>query len=100
MSPLSRIWEQPTLADQYGIQPSVDSQCGRPRKPMEYPISLFMDMTWNRVNTMRQHSRPYHRVLYRTVWRRSYAEEAARILNLYSKYNGRCTAEMLDATTL
>ena len=68
-------------------------------KPMEYPISQFMDMAWNphkySVNNITRHTRDW----CAQQFGESQADEAARILNLICKYNGRCTPEMLDKST-
>lgn len=68
-------------------------------KPMEYPISQFMDMAWNPrkydVNSITRHTRDW----CAQQFGESQADEAARILNLVCKYNGRCTPEMLDKNT-
>lgn len=66
---------------------------------MEYPITLFMDIAW------RPEKYSAHNLLEHTLefccqqFGEAQAPEAARILNLYSKYNGRVTAEMLDRRT-
>ena len=53
-------------------------------------------MAWNpndySVDNFMQH--PY--CFCEQIFGKGQAEEAARILNLYTKYNGRVTAEMLD----
>lgn len=56
-------------------------------------------MAWNpndySVDNFMQH--PY--CFCEQIFGKGQAEEAARILNLYTKYNGRVTAEMLDCDT-
>ena len=65
---------------------------------MEYPIQLFMDMAWNpskyNVENLLDHTRDF----CAESFGEDHAEEAASILNLVCKYNGRITSEMLDAT--
>ena len=40
------MWEQLTLAADYGIESLWILNVGD-LKPMEYPITLFLDMAWN-----------------------------------------------------
>ena len=96
-TPTQNMWEQLTLAAQYGIDRLWILNVGD-LKPMEYPITLFMDMAWNPKQydaaTLTKHTEAFCRQQFGCCQ----AEEAARILNLCCKYNGRSTAEMLDAT--
>lgn len=66
---------------------------------MEYPISQFMDIAWNphkyAVNQITNHTRDW----CAQQFGEEQADEAARLLNLICKYNGRCTPEMLDKNT-
>ena len=98
VTPTQNMWEQLTLAADYGLDRMWILNVGD-LKPMEYPITLFMDMAWNprivSVDNIKGHTYAF----CRQVFGEEQAEEAARILNLCCKYNGRSTAEMLDATT-
>jgi hypothetical protein len=92
------MWEQLTLAADYGLDRMWILNVGD-LKPMEYPITLFMDMAWNPRSVSRDvvatHTQPFCRQQFGD----EQADEAARLLNLCCKYNGRSTAEMLDAST-
>lgn len=98
VTPVQNPWEQLTLAYENGIDRLWILNVGD-LKPMEYPISQFMDMAWNPrkydVNNITRHTRNWCAQLFGE----SQADEAARILNLICKYNGRCTPEMLDKNT-
>ncbi len=98
VTPIQNMWEQLTLADQYGIDRLWILNVGD-LKPMEYPISLFLDMAWNPRQYDAANILDHTRNFCAQQFGSEHADEVARILNLYSKYNGRCTAEMLDATT-
>jgi len=98
ISPIPRVWEQMNLTYQYGVDKIWVVNVGD-LKPMEYPISFFLDMAWNpnRFN-------PDNLSLHTEKWcaqqfGKKYAKESARMINLYSKYNRRVTPEMLDAKT-
>ena len=98
VTPVQNPWEQLTLAYENGIDRLWILNVGD-LKPMEYPISQFMDMAWNPrkydVNNITCHTRNW----CAQQFGESQADEAARILNLICKYNGRCTPEMLDKNT-
>lgn len=101
-SPAS-MWEQLTLAHEYGIDRLWILNVGD-LKPMEYPIQLFMDMAWNpdavasrsngRVSLM-----PHVEQFCARQFGQCHAAEAASILEQQTRYASRCTAEMLDANT-
>lgn len=98
VTPVQNPWEQLTLAYENGIDRLWILNVGD-LKPMEYPISQFMDMAWNPhkydVNNITRHTRDW----CAQQFGESQTDEAARILNLTCKYNGRCTPEMLDKNT-
>ena len=98
VTPIQNMWEQLQLAYNGGIQKLWILNVGD-LKPMEYPIQLFMDMAWNpsryQVTNLLDHTRDF----CAESFGKDQACEAASILNLVSKYNGRITSEMLDATT-
>lgn len=98
VTPVQNPWEQLTLAYENGIDRLWILNVGD-LKPMEYPISQFMDMAWNphkySVNNIIRHTRDW----CAQQFGEPQADEAARILNLACKYNGRCTPEMLNRNT-
>ena len=97
-TPVQNPWEQLTLAYENGIDRLWILNVGD-LKPMEYPISQFMDIAWNphkyAVNQITNHTRDW----CAQQFGEEQADEAARLLNLICKYNGRCTPEMLDKST-
>ena len=96
VTPIQNMWEQLQLAYNGGIQKLWILNVGD-LKPMEYPIQLFMDMAWNPskygVDNLLDHTRDF----CSESFGEENAVEAASILNLVCKYNGRITSEMLDA---
>ena len=98
VTPIQNMWEQLQLAYNGGIQKLWILNVGD-LKPMEYPIQLFMDMAWNpakyQVDNLLDHTRDF----CAQSFGEEHADEAASILNLVCKYNGRITSEMLDAST-
>lgn len=98
VTPVQHMWEQLQLTYDYGVDKLWILNVGD-LKPMEYPISLFLDMAWNptryHAGNLLEHTREFCAEQFGA----KQAEEAARILNLYCKYTGRVTPEMLDART-
>ena len=97
VTPIQNMWEQLQLAYNGGIQKLWILNVGD-LKPMEYPIQLFMDMAWDpskyNVGNLLDHTREF----CAESFGEANAGEAATILNLVCKYNGRITSEMLDAS--
>ena len=96
VTPIQNMWEQLQLAYNGGIKKLWILNVGD-LKPMEYPIQLFMDIAWNPskygVDNLLDHTREF----CAESFGEDHADEAASILNLVCKYNGRITSEMLDA---
>lgn len=98
VSQVPRIWEQMNLAYRYGVKELWVVNVGD-LKPMEYPIQFFLDMAWDpdrfNENNLFQHTVDF----CARQFGEKYAEEAARLINLYTKYNRRVTPELLNART-
>ncbi|MDE6108911.1 MAG: glycosyl hydrolase 115 family protein, partial [Muribaculaceae bacterium] len=98
VTPIQGMWEQLRLTYDYGVDKLWILNVGD-LKPMEYPITLFMDMAWNPERYDASNFMDHPLAWCEQQFGKENAAEAARILNLYSKYNGRVTAEMLDKDT-
>lgn len=97
-TPIQNLWEQMRLAYDYGIETMWILNVGD-LKPMEYPITLFLDMAWNPKAFSNENLLEHTRSFFEQQFGPGNSEEAARIFNLLCKYNGRCTPELLDADT-
>ena len=97
-TPVQNLWEQMKLTYDYGVDKLWILNVGD-LKPMEYPITLFLDMAWNPgkydATTVTDHTLAF----CNQQFGEEQGPEAARILNLLCKYNGRVTPEMLDSGT-
>lgn len=98
VTPVQNMWEQLSLASDYGIDRLWILNVGD-LKPMEYPITLFMDMAWNPERFKNTDIRRHTRDFFASVLGDKQSDEAARIFNLLCQYNGRVTPEMLDKDT-
>ena len=98
VSPIPRLWEQMNLTYQYGVDQMWILNVGD-LKPMEYPIQFFLDMAWNpdrfNARNLSDHSVDF----CRSIFGYQYAEEAARLLRTYAKFNRRVTPELLNMRT-
>ena len=98
VTPIQNMWEQLQLTWAYGVDRIWVLNVGD-LKPMEYPIDLFLAMARNpeaiTVDNLADHTRAFCAAAFGD----DQADEAARILNLYCKYSGRTTAEMMDWRT-
>ena len=98
VTPIQNMWEQLQLTYDYGVDRLWVLNVGD-LKPMEYPIDLFLAMA-RRPEAFSAETLPEHtRSFCAAAFGEDQADEAARILDLYCKYSGRTTAEMMDRRT-
>ncbi len=95
---IERIWEQMNLSYDWGVKELWVVNVGD-IKPMELPISFFLDFAWD-ASTMKAEDIPaYYEQWASLQFGSEYAAEIAEILALYTKYNARRTPEMLKPDT-
>ena len=97
-TPIQNMWEQLELTYDYGVDKLWILNVGD-LKPMEYPITLFLDMAWNPKQFTAKNLLGHTLRFFEQQLGPDQAEEATRIFNLLCKYNGRVTPEMLDRNT-
>lgn len=97
-TPIQNLWEQMELTYDYGVDKLWILNVGD-LKPMEYPITLFLDMAWNPKQFTAENLLGHTLRFFQQQLGPDQAAEAARIFNLLCKYNGRVTPEMLDRNT-
>ncbi|PIB34714.1 hypothetical protein BFP72_04465 [Reichenbachiella sp. 5M10] len=95
---ISRVWEQMTTAYAYGVDQIWIVNVGD-LKPMEFPISFFLDLAWDpRAITADQipaYGRQWAKQQFGTVS----AEAIAYLLDQYTLFNSRRKPEMLSMDT-
>ncbi len=97
-NPLPRIREQMNLAWQYNAREIWIVNVGD-IKPMEYPISFFLDYAWNPEKIKAGDLEAYSIQWARAQFGNEYAKDIADIMSKYGKYNSRRKPELLDANT-
>ncbi|MFT3737470.1 MAG: glycosyl hydrolase 115 family protein [Breznakibacter sp.] len=95
---VQRLWEQMNLAYSHGVDRIWIVNVGD-LKPMEYPVSFFLDMAWNPLQFNADNLTGHTKNWCAQQFGQIYADESARLINLYSKYNRRVTPELLDERT-
>ncbi len=97
-NPIPRVWEQMHLAYEYNVRDIWVVNVGD-IKPMEFPISFFLDYAWNPTRIGPADLQKYTEKWAASQFGSKYAAEIADIISKYSKYNGRRKPELLDANT-
>jgi hypothetical protein len=93
-----KIWEQLNLAWKYGATRIWVVNVGD-LKPMEFPISFFLDMAWNPAAFNPDDPRRYTTEWAAQQFGPRHAAEIGHLLATYTKYNGRRKPELLAPDT-
>lgn len=97
-NPISKVWEQMHLATEYGANTIWIVNVGD-IKPMEFPISFFLDYAWSPKKYAANELQKYTTDWAARQFGPAYAKDIADILSKYTKYNGRRKPELLDQNT-
>jgi hypothetical protein len=97
-NPLPRIWEQMHLAWEHNVKDIWIVNVGD-IKPMEFPISFFLDYAWNPGKMGAGDLQSYGEQWAAAQFGQQYAKEIAVLLARYAKYNGRKKPELLNEDT-
>ena len=97
-NPISKTWEQMHLAYKYNAKQVWIVNVGD-LKPMEFPISFFLDYAWSPDKWPASRLDEYTRLWAAQQFGQQHAAEIADILTLYTKYNCRRKPELLDENT-
>ncbi|KQR94338.1 glycosyhydrolase [Chryseobacterium sp. Leaf180] len=98
ISPIQRVWEQMNLSYEHGVDKVWVVNVGD-LKPMEFPISFFLEMAWNPKQFNSKNLLEYTEKWSAQQFGEKHSKEIARMINLYAKYNRRVTPETLDSKT-
>lgn len=97
-NPIARVWEQMHLAYEYGVEDIWIVNVGD-IKPMEFPISFFLDYAYNPEKWRADNLDDFTRQWAAEQFGKQYAGQIASIITRYSMYNGRRKPELLTPAT-
>ncbi len=97
-SPISRIWDQMSLAKQYGADRIWIVNVGK-LKNIEFATDYWLNLGWNFNRWTNDSMREYTRLWATREFGPEHADEIADIMTLYTKYNGRRKPERLTTST-
>lgn len=97
-NPLPAVWEQMHLAWEHDVKDIWIVNVGD-IKPMELPISFFLDYAWNPDKIGPSGIQTYTDNWAASQFGEKQAKAIGDILAKYAKYNGRRKPELLDANT-
>ena len=97
-SPIAKIWDQMSLAKQYGADRVWIVNVGH-FKGYELPTEYFLDLAWDTGKWTSENINEYTRLWAAREFGAAYAADTADVLATYTKYNGRRKPELVDATT-
>ena len=95
---LARVWEQMHLAYEYNVRQVWIVNVGD-LKPMELPISFFLDYAWNPGNWNEDNIDNYYTAWAARQFGPAQAKGIGELLRLYSQYSARRKPELIDAQT-
>ena len=97
-SPLPKIWDQMSLAKQYGADRIWIVNVGH-FKGYEFPLEYFMDLAWDTSRWTNANLEEYTRLWAEREFGPEHAKEIAEIISEYTRYNGRRKPELLEPST-
>ncbi|HEY4060589.1 MAG TPA: glycosyl hydrolase 115 family protein [Puia sp.] len=97
-NPIARVWEEMHLTKEYGDDRIWMVNVGD-IKPMEFPISFFMDYAWNTSQWPADKLKTYTLSWAAEQFGPARAPYIAEMLDRYTMYNGRRKPELLSPDT-
>jgi hypothetical protein len=95
---IARVWEQMHLAYEYGVDKIWIVNVGD-IKPMEFPISFFLDYAWNTEKIKADDLPNYFTNWAAQQFGEKYSKQIGELVQKYSQYNARRKHELLSAET-
>ncbi len=97
-SPIAKVWDQMSLADEYGADRIWIVNVGH-FKGYEFPLEYFMNLAWNPQRWANTNIDEFTRLWAAREFSPEHAADIADIISKYTKYNGRRKPEMLAPDT-
>jgi hypothetical protein len=95
---IARVWEQMHLAHEYNARQIWVVNVGD-LKPMEFPISFFLDYAWDVTKWNEDNLDDYYTQWAAGQFGPEHAKQIGEIIQKYSRYNARRKPELLDENT-
>jgi hypothetical protein len=97
-SPIAKVWEQMSLAKQYGADRIWIVNVGS-FKGYEFPMEYWMALGWNTERWTHENISEYTRLWAEREFGANHARDIADVVSKFTRFNGRCKPELLDANT-
>lgn len=97
-NPIAKIWDQMSLAKQYGADRIWIVNVGH-FKGYELPTEYFLNLAWNTDQCTNSNINEYTRLWVTREFGSTYATEITDIISKYTKFNGRRKPESLSPET-
>lgn len=97
-SPIAKIWDQLSLAKQYGADKIWIVNVGH-FKAYSFPTEYFMELAWNTEKWNNENINEFTALWAEREFGPEYAKDIAEIISKYTKFNGRRKPELLEPTT-
>jgi hypothetical protein len=97
-NPLAKIWDQMSLAKQYGADRIWIVNVGH-FKGYELPMEYFLDLAWDTERETNENINEYIKLWAERQFGNTCPDEIAEVLSGYTKFNGRRKPELLTSST-
>jgi hypothetical protein len=97
-NPIPKIWDQMSLAKQYGADRIWIVNVGH-FKGYEFPLEFFVRLGWDTGQFTGENLDEYTRIWAKRQFGQEYSAEIAEIITEYSRFNGRRKPELLSPET-
>jgi hypothetical protein len=98
-SPIPKVWDQMSLAKQYGADRVWIVNVGHFNKGSELPLEFFMSLAWDTSRWTNENLDDFTRLWAAREFGAEHAGEIAQLIRAYTQFNGRRKPELLDAAT-
>jgi len=97
-SPIAKIWDQMSLAKQYGADRIWIVNVGH-FKGYEFPMEFFLNLAWDSSKWTNANLNEYTQQWAAREFGDQYAGDIAQLIEKYTRYNGRRKPELLEPST-
>lgn len=98
-SPIPKVWDQLSLAKQYGADRIWIVNVGHLNKGSEFPLEFFMSLAWNTARWTNERLDEFTQLWAAREFGPEPAREIAQLISTYTKFNGRRKPELLEPKT-